>query len=356
MVETGKGGTAAPSRWRKITVWVLIAVATVLGLASALTVWVQRQALDTNAVTKASSKMLENDAGQGCPVRLPRRPALQQRQRVPVAERAAAEAAAAAGGAPCGRAAAARDAVGEHAALAASRAGSLREGGAHGPRGLHPGHRRQGAPRVRRRRRRLSRPAAVARPARRPDRHRQEARGEAAAQRGQDRDHEEGPARRDPDGRERDQGAQRVPRHRRVRAVRGRDLPRPRLQAIDAADRRRLSRRRRSPAPRRPPRGREHAHRHARHRRREPRAGAQRLADRDEPPLRPRLGVDRLRDRRSSSRRSSPARRGPRPGCAAPSLRRSAITSRSPTPSSASSTCWSSSGRRRARRRNGSPR
>jgi hypothetical protein len=65
MVETGKGGTAAPSRWRKITVWVLIAVATVLGLASALTVWVQRQALDTNAVTKASSKMLENDQVRG---------------------------------------------------------------------------------------------------------------------------------------------------------------------------------------------------------------------------------------------------------------------------------------------------
>jgi hypothetical protein len=65
MVEKGKGGTAAPSRWRKITVWVLIAVATLLGLASSLTVWVHRQALDTNAVTKASSQMLENDQVRG---------------------------------------------------------------------------------------------------------------------------------------------------------------------------------------------------------------------------------------------------------------------------------------------------
>ena len=42
----------APSRRRRIVVWVLIAAATVLAFASALTVWVKRQALDTSAVTK----------------------------------------------------------------------------------------------------------------------------------------------------------------------------------------------------------------------------------------------------------------------------------------------------------------
>ncbi len=53
------------TRGRRITVWVLIAVATLIGLASALTVWVQRQALDTTAVTNASTKMLENDQVRG---------------------------------------------------------------------------------------------------------------------------------------------------------------------------------------------------------------------------------------------------------------------------------------------------
>jgi hypothetical protein len=55
----------APSRRRRIVVWVLIAAATVLAFASALTVWVKRQALDTNAVTKASTQMLENGRVRG---------------------------------------------------------------------------------------------------------------------------------------------------------------------------------------------------------------------------------------------------------------------------------------------------
>ena len=46
-------------------VWVLIAAATLLAFASALTVWVKRQALDTNAFTKASTQMLENDQVRG---------------------------------------------------------------------------------------------------------------------------------------------------------------------------------------------------------------------------------------------------------------------------------------------------
>jgi hypothetical protein len=55
----------APSRRRRIVVWVLIAAATVLAFASALTVWVKRQALDTSAVTKASTQMLENGRVRG---------------------------------------------------------------------------------------------------------------------------------------------------------------------------------------------------------------------------------------------------------------------------------------------------
>jgi hypothetical protein len=65
MAKTGKDAVPAPSRGRRITVWLLIAAATLIGLASALTVWVQRQALDTNAVTNASSQMLENDQVRG---------------------------------------------------------------------------------------------------------------------------------------------------------------------------------------------------------------------------------------------------------------------------------------------------
>jgi hypothetical protein len=56
---------AVPSRRRRVVVWVLIAAATLLAFASALTVWVHRQALDTNAVTKASTQMLENDQVRG---------------------------------------------------------------------------------------------------------------------------------------------------------------------------------------------------------------------------------------------------------------------------------------------------
>jgi hypothetical protein len=58
-------GVAVPSRRRRVVVWVLIAAATLLAFASALTVWVHRQALDTNAVTKASTQMLENDQVRG---------------------------------------------------------------------------------------------------------------------------------------------------------------------------------------------------------------------------------------------------------------------------------------------------
>jgi len=51
-----------PSRGRKTAVYILVALATILTLASSLTIWVKRQALDTNAVTNASTRILEDDA------------------------------------------------------------------------------------------------------------------------------------------------------------------------------------------------------------------------------------------------------------------------------------------------------
>src|SRR5512132_3238243 len=49
------------SRRRAISVWTLVVVASILLLLSSLTVWVKRQALDTDAWTNASGQMLAND-------------------------------------------------------------------------------------------------------------------------------------------------------------------------------------------------------------------------------------------------------------------------------------------------------
>jgi hypothetical protein len=65
MGTKANSGAAAPSRKRKTVVWVLIVLATIIGIVSALTVWVRRQALDTNAVTNASTAMLQDDAVRG---------------------------------------------------------------------------------------------------------------------------------------------------------------------------------------------------------------------------------------------------------------------------------------------------
>ena len=55
-------GESAPlTRKRAIAVWTLVVVASILLLLSSLTVWVKRQALDTNAWTNASGQMLAND-------------------------------------------------------------------------------------------------------------------------------------------------------------------------------------------------------------------------------------------------------------------------------------------------------
>jgi hypothetical protein len=58
---------AAPPlrRWRRITVWVLIVLAGLIGLVSALTVWAKRQALDTDKWVATSSRLLEDDEIRG---------------------------------------------------------------------------------------------------------------------------------------------------------------------------------------------------------------------------------------------------------------------------------------------------
>jgi hypothetical protein len=68
-MASGAQASAAPirgespplSRKRGIAVWTLLVVASILILISSLTIWVRRQALDTNAWTNASGQMLAND-------------------------------------------------------------------------------------------------------------------------------------------------------------------------------------------------------------------------------------------------------------------------------------------------------
>src|SRR5262245_22673416 len=53
--------SAPLTRKRAIAVWTLLVVATILLLISSLTIWVKRQALDTDAWTNASGQMLADD-------------------------------------------------------------------------------------------------------------------------------------------------------------------------------------------------------------------------------------------------------------------------------------------------------
>ncbi len=46
--------------WRRWAPWVLVVVAALIGLVSALNIWVKRQALDTENWTNTSSQLLEN--------------------------------------------------------------------------------------------------------------------------------------------------------------------------------------------------------------------------------------------------------------------------------------------------------
>ena len=50
-----------PTRGRRILVWVLVVLAMILVIASSLTVWVQRQALNTDNWVDLSTQLLEND-------------------------------------------------------------------------------------------------------------------------------------------------------------------------------------------------------------------------------------------------------------------------------------------------------
>ena len=52
-------------RWRRITIWVLIVLAGLIGLVSALTVWAKRQALETDRWVATSSRLLEDDEIRG---------------------------------------------------------------------------------------------------------------------------------------------------------------------------------------------------------------------------------------------------------------------------------------------------
>jgi hypothetical protein len=56
-----RGESPPLTRKRAIAVWTLVVVASILILVSSLTIWVKRQALDTNAWTDASGQMLAND-------------------------------------------------------------------------------------------------------------------------------------------------------------------------------------------------------------------------------------------------------------------------------------------------------
>lgn len=53
------------SSWRGWLPWVLVVLAAFIALVSALTVWVKRQALDTNNWTNSSAQLLENDKVRG---------------------------------------------------------------------------------------------------------------------------------------------------------------------------------------------------------------------------------------------------------------------------------------------------
>ena len=62
MAKVEKGEATRASKGRRALVWGIVVLATVIGLATSLTVWAKRQALDTNAVTNASTQILEDDA------------------------------------------------------------------------------------------------------------------------------------------------------------------------------------------------------------------------------------------------------------------------------------------------------
>ena len=59
--DAGAADEGATAGWRRWVPWVLIVLASLIGLVSALNLWVQRQALETDAWTEASSRLLADD-------------------------------------------------------------------------------------------------------------------------------------------------------------------------------------------------------------------------------------------------------------------------------------------------------
>jgi hypothetical protein len=62
MASNGDGEGRKAPRWRRITVWTLVVVATILGLATSMTVWAKRQVLDTNAVSNLATNIVQDPA------------------------------------------------------------------------------------------------------------------------------------------------------------------------------------------------------------------------------------------------------------------------------------------------------
>jgi len=58
--EGGSAAAGTATGWRHWVPWLLVVLAATIGLASALNIWVKRQALSTDNWTKASSQLLEN--------------------------------------------------------------------------------------------------------------------------------------------------------------------------------------------------------------------------------------------------------------------------------------------------------
>ena len=127
MVATAK--PAAPlSRKRRIVVWTLVVLATILALVSILTTWVNRQMLDNSAWNKATTQVIQDQKVQSALATLHDQPAVHERQRRPGALGSAAAEPQAVRPGPRRRARAAGHAGRGAAPAAAARAAVLHQG------------------------------------------------------------------------------------------------------------------------------------------------------------------------------------------------------------------------------------
>ena len=114
------------SRARRVWIWVLIVAASLIGLASILTAWVDRQMLDEQAWRTASAELIEDPQVRDALSRLPGQRALRRRGRGGRAGGAAARRSQGPRRAARGGAAAARDGRGRASARGAARPGAVR--------------------------------------------------------------------------------------------------------------------------------------------------------------------------------------------------------------------------------------